>query len=105
MYAFGRVGSFEKSWLRWKKRKEAVGRAGGHGLWGSSLRVAEADVSAEVPQNDRRIPSVSLFPHELVHVTGDHVCHRKNRPPSRYPFRGKTVSVITEYPGVSGTPL
>ena len=31
--------------------------------------------------------------------------HRKNRPRSRYPFRRKTVSVITEYAGVRGTPL
>ena len=36
---------------------------------------------------------------------GVSIQHRKNRPRSRYPFRRKTVSVITEYAGVRGSPL
>ena len=48
-------------------------------LWGchgpsKSLGVAEGYISAEVGQDNRRTRSVSLAPHEFVHIGRNHVC-------------------------------
>ena len=42
--------------------------------YSSLLQIAEADVSTEVCQHDNRTPSVTLPPHEFVHVGSHHVC-------------------------------
>ena len=39
-----------------------------------SLGVAEGYISAEVGQDNRRTRSVSLAPHEFVHIGRNHVC-------------------------------
>ena len=57
-----------------KKKKTEEPAGGEDEKKGRSLRVAEADVSADVHQNCRRTHSVSLSPHEFIHVRRDHVC-------------------------------
>ena len=64
----------------------------------SSLRIAEADVSTEVRQNDRRTPSVTLSPHKFVHVGSNHVCVNSLHP---LEFRFHPIPIGLDVPGVN----